>query len=318
MTPGAFASGERMRAFAALLLALVLAGCATPRMAALQQDWPTGLPPAALLADVPFHPQEDYQCGPAALAMAAGAAGVPIRPEQLVSQVYLPARQGSLQPEMMAATRRMGLIAYRIQPDLEALLREVAAGNPVIVLQNLSLPFAPVWHYAVAIGYDRARNVLILHSGPAERTEMSLYAFERTWDRSQRWGMLALAPARLPATADAATYAAAAVALERSSGSAAGTAYRTALGRWPNDPVLQLGAGNTAYAAGDLAAAAAAYRKLVTAHPGFADGWNNLAQALFDQGRRDEAMAAVSKAVALGGPRLESYRALQRQIQAQL
>ncbi|GIZ50199.1 PA2778 family cysteine peptidase [Noviherbaspirillum aridicola] len=314
----ATATGRLQRLAASALLVLVLSGCATKRVATLQQDWPAGLAPAALLRDVPFHPQEDYQCGPAALAMAAGAAGVTVRPEDLVSQVYLPARQGSLQLEMLATARRMGLVAYTLEPDLEPLLREVAAGNPVIVLQNLSFGFAPVWHYAVAIGYDRARNLLIVHSGRNERMEMSLHAFERTWERGGRWAMLAMPPARLPATASASRYATAVATLERSSQRAAHTAYRTALGRWPSDPVLRLGAGNTAYGLGDLQAAAAEYRALVDAHPGFADGWNNLAQVLFEQGRKREAVAAIDKAVALGGPRLDGYRQLRQQITAGL
>lgn len=315
---GAALHARRTRPAAAALLVLALGGCATQAVVGLQQRWPEELPAAVLLRDVPFHPQDDYQCGPAALAMAAGAAGVAVRPEELVGQVYLPARQGSLQLEMLATARRMGLVAYDIAPDLESLLQEVAAGNPVIVLQNLSFGFAPVWHYAVAIGYDRARDILILHSGREARSEISLHAFERTWERGRRWAMLALPPDRLPATAAASSYGNALAALERSAPRAARTGYATALRRWPADPVLLLGAGNTAYAMRDLGAAASAYRALVATHPGFADGWNNLAQALFEQGRTREAMAAVSRAVALGGPRVDSYRELEQQIQAEL
>lgn len=314
----ATSAGRGRRLASVALLALALAGCATQRVSSLQQSWPAGLAPAALLREVPFHPQEDYQCGPAALAMAAGAAGVTVRPEDLVSQVYLPARQGSLQLEMLATARRMGLVAYTLDSDLEALLREVAAGNPVIVLQNLSFDFAPVWHYAVAIGYDRARNILIVHSGRNERMEMSLHAFERTWERGSRWSMLAMPPSRLPATASASRYATAVAALERSSASAARSAYQTALQRWPADPVLRLGAGNSAYALRDLQGAASEYRALVDTHPGFADGWNNLAQVLFEMGRKREAAAAIDKAVALGGPRLDGYRQLRQQISAGL
>jgi tetratricopeptide (TPR) repeat protein len=297
-------------------LVLTLAGCAAPGVTSLQQHWPPALPQTAKMGGVPFFPQDDYQCGPAALAMAAAAAGARATPEQLASQVYLPARQGSLQLEMLAAGRRLGLVTHRIRPDLEALLQEVAAGNPVIVLQNLSFQFAPVWHYAVAIGFDRASNTLVLHSGRTENMEMSLHVFERTWERSGRWAMLAMPPDRLPAGADGSGYAVSIAALERSSPEAARKAYAAALRRWPDDPVLQLGAGNTAYAQRDYEAAVRAYRTLVTTHPGIADGWNNLAQALLDQGRRREAMAAIGNAVALGGPRLSSYRQLQQEIQA--
>lgn len=298
--------------------ALLLSGCATSQMQALNQNWPATLPAKAVVENVPFYPQEDYQCGPAALAMAANAAGLTLTPEELVDQVFLPARKGSLQLEMLATGRRHGLLAYRIQPNLAALLQEVAAGNPVIVLQNLSLPVMPVWHYAVVIGFDRERNTLILHSGHTERLEMSLFTFERTWERGGHWAMLTLPPTRLPATAEPDSYAASAAALERVAPKAAQTAYATAIEAWPTHPTLWLGAGNTAYGLGQLDAAVQAYRKLVSLHPEFADGWNNLAQALLDQGKLAEASQAIKQAVALGGTRLPRYRELQREIQAKL
>lgn len=270
----------------------------------------------ARVADIPFYPQEEYQCGPAALAMAAGAAGVALTPEELVEHVYLPARQGSLQQEMLATSRRHGLLAYQIRPDMEGLLREIDNGNPVIVLQNLGLQSIPKWHYAVAIGYDRPRNRLILHSGRIENMEMSMFTFERTWARSGYWGMLALQPDQLPASAEPDRFIAAAAALERTHPQSAYTAYRTALKAWPSHRVAWLGVGNSAYTEGRMEAALEAYQTLVALHPDFADGWNNLAQVLFEQGRMEEASSAIARAIQLGGERVQRYEALQREIQA--
>ena len=167
--------GIRASPVAGILLSIVLlAGCATPQVSTLLARPPAALPPRAELAATPFFPQEKYQCGPAALATALVHAGAAVSPEALVPQVYLPAREGSLQAEMLAATRRHGLIAYPLAPRLEAVLLEVAAGNPVIVLQNLAFAFAPVWHYAVVVGYDRDREEIILRSGTTRRLTMTL------------------------------------------------------------------------------------------------------------------------------------------------
>lgn len=312
-------AADRRIPLAGMLFSLVLwlAGCATPQMASLER-WPAGLPESAQIDNVPFYPQDDYQCGPAALAMAAGSAGLPLTPEQLVDQVYLPARQGSLQVEMLATGRRHGLLTYVLKPSMETLLREVAAGNPVIVLQNLSLPVAPVWHYAVVIGFDRQRNMLTLHSGRTERMEMSLYTFERTWSRANHWAMLALPPAKLPATAEPDPFAASAAALERTAPRAAHAAYMRALEVWPTHRTLWLGAGNSAYALGRLDTAMQAYRKLVALHPDFPDAWNNLAQVLLESGQVRDALSAIDRAVSLGGVRLPRYLDLQKQIQAKL
>lgn len=292
-----------------LLVVALLAGCATPQVAALLAQPPLALPERAELARVPFYPQELYQCGPAALATTLVYSGVPTSPEALVSQVYLPEREGALQAEMLAAARRHGRVAYRLAPRLEDLLREVAAGTPVIVLQNLAFTFLPRWHYAVVIGYDQAREEVILRSGTTERLVMTLSNFERTWARGQYWAMVALAPDRLPATAAEDAYVAAVVALERVAAPAAQRAYATALARWPRNLLARIGAGNLAYAMKDFVAAEAAYRQATHDHPQAADAWNNLAQTLFEAGKREEALAAAQRAVALGGPRLSQYQA---------
>lgn len=287
---------------------LSLAGCAAPQVAALLARPPESLPPHVELSAVPFHPQEAYQCGPAALATALGHAGATTTPDALVSQVYLPGREGSLQVEMLAAVRRHGLVAYRPAPRLRDILGEIAGGAPVIVLQNLAFGFAPRWHYAVAIGYDLPREEIILRSGTTQRLVMTLSNFERTWARSGHWAMMALPPQRLPATATEDRYVASVVALERVAPAAARHAYQVALERWPDSLPARIGQGNTAYALGELAAAEAAYREATRRHPGAADAWNNLAQALLDLRRRDEALVAARRAVDIGGPSLVEYQ----------
>ena len=295
---------------------LVLGGCSTPQVSKLARAWPAELPAKVTLANTPFIAQEDYECGPAALAMVLQSAGLQVTAEQLIDQVYLPNRKGSLQIEVLAASRRNGLPGLVLAPEVDAVLREVAAGHPVLVFQNLSLPVYPVWHFAVVMGYDRDRNVLLLHSGRTQAMEMSLYAFERTWERGGYWAMVALPTNQLPATAQAEGMARAIAALERVQPGAAQNAYRTALQKWPTQRALMLGVGNTAYALQQWETAETAYRLATQAHPDFADAWNNLAEVLFQQGKQAEARTAIDKAVALGGVRLPLYLELQKRIAA--
>ncbi len=291
-----------------LFAAALLAGCAAPQTAQLIERGPAAMPAQAELQSVPFFAQEAHQCGPAALATVLAEAGIDVSPESLTPEIYLPGREGSLAVEVFAATRRHGLVAYHLAPRLGDVLREVAAGTPVLVLQNLSLPVLPQWHYAVVVGYDLSREELVLRSGRTRRFVMSLSTFERTWARSGYWAMLALPPDRLPATATADGYVSAAIALERANVAAARKAYATALSRWPDNVVAELGLGNSAYAMGDLAAAEDAYRRATRAHPESGDAWNNLAQVLADTKRPEEARAAAQRAVTLGGPRLAQYQ----------
>src|SRR5690606_8791127 len=57
---------------------------------------------------VPFFAQQEYQCGPAALASVLHAADAPVSPDELVSEVWLPERRGSLAMELAAAARARG------------------------------------------------------------------------------------------------------------------------------------------------------------------------------------------------------------------
>lgn len=290
-----------MRACCAwLVLAVLLTGCAAPQTTALLTTPHTGLPRHAELQATPFVAQERYQCGPAALAMSLRAAGFSVDADTLVPQVYLPGREGSLQVEMLAAGRRHGAFSMTIAPRLDALLAELAAGNPVLVLQNLSLPFVPKWHYAVAIGYDVDRRDIILRSGTTERLVMPLSTFEHTWARSGYWAMVTLAPGQLPVSADELAVVDALVAFEK--GSDARPAYAVALARWPDNLALALGLGNTAYAAGDKAAAASAYQRASALHPDSGAAANNLAVAHMDLGQLPAARSAAEHALALGGP----------------
>lgn len=283
-----------------LAATLVLAACTAPGVREVQQH--PDLPRRHELTATPFFPQDRYQCGPAALATVLTAAGLPVAPDRLTPEVYLPSRQGSLQIEMLAAARRHGAVAVRIPPRLDALLKEVAAGHGVLVLQNLGLSWIPTWHYAVVIGYDLDAGLVWLRSGTTRRQEMSLNTFQHTWERSDHWAFVALQPGDLPATAELDDVIGALVAYEKTAPAAAAQkAYAAATKRWPDNLVLLMGLGNTAYAAADQAAAATAFRKAIAAHPTAAAAHNNLANVLLAQGLYREAQASAEQALAVVG-----------------
>jgi len=277
---------------------------------------PENLPPILELEAVPFYPQSNYQCGPSSLAMALTYSELAITPEALQSQVYTPSRKGSLQMAMIGATRRHGRIAYPIL-GLNSIWPEIAAGHPVIVLQNNGLPWIPVWHYAVVIGYDFMESTVILRSGTTERKVMSFFSFEKTWARSDYWGLIVLKPTQLPAIAREKDYLAAVFGLEKSRRfDAAIEGYQKALTRWPQSLIAFMGLGNSLYALGDLHGAEDAFRMAVKNHPEAAGAYNNLAQVLLEQGHKLEALEAAQRAVAIGGPMSEVYKSTLKEIQS--
>lgn len=273
-----------------VVLALLLGGCAGKVQLPAQSE---RLPQRVELSEVPFYPQEEFQCGPAALATMLVQRGVQTSPEQLKPQVYLPGRQGSLKLELVAAARQHGQLVYPLEPQLDALLAQVAAGNPVLVMQNLGLDWYPQWHFAVLVGFDRPKNELILRSATVQRWTTDFSSFDRTWARAQRWAVVTVPPDKLPAEAQLQPWLQAASDLEETGRRAdAERAYRTAAERWPGEPMPALALGNARYAVGDREGAEAALRDSLQRQADFSVGWSNLAEVLNERGCPQQAVAA--------------------------
>ena len=259
------------------LAQLVLSGCAVgPERQVLRE---AGSP--VELVQVPFFPQDQYQCGPAALATVLVHSGVEVTPQQLVSRVYVPDRQGSLQAEMLAATRSQGRVPYVLPETLAPILAELRDGHPVLLLQNLGIDRLPVWHYAVLVGFDPAAETFLLRSGVTRREERRAVPFLASWDRGGRWSMVAVEPGKPPASAEILGWLRAVAPFE-STGKLdlAAEGYAAAVARWPEEAIAWTALGNVRYLQRDLAAAEAAYRRALELSPGFRTACDNLAQTL--------------------------------------
>ena len=284
--------------------ALLLGGCGMmiPQTVGLRTDWPAGVPREVELTKVPFFPQDEYQCGPAALAMVMNYDGVNIRPEQLKDEVWLPSRQGTLQLEMLAAPRRHGLVSYRLAPSYSDMLREVAAGHPVIVLQDAGFMFLD-WHYAVVNGFDYSTGTIFMRSGLDVRQQMPFSYFERIWLPGRYWAMGVLPPDMVAASATEDKWLVALLGLARGGDKVATVkAYRAALARWPDSLPAAVGLANHLHEQGSLAEATQVLRTALERHPDSVIVMNNLAQTLSDEGHNAEALLLIRRADAAQSP----------------
>lgn len=290
-------------------LILLNACVSAPQSKSLLRQSPDEFSQPVVLSDIPFYPQDRYQCGPAALATVLQASGIDITPSALVPLVYVPERMGSFQVEMVAAARSFGRLAYKITPTLTALYAEINAGTPVLVMQNLGVSWYPVWHFAVVKGYDFGRRKVIMNTGTDEEYGYSMQAFERTWARADHWAVVVLEPGQVPASAEPNEYFMTVAALERSGDPAeVSKAWVSGLNAWPEHRNLMMGYANFLYRQGHTNMAAAWFAQLIDSHPEYAPAYNNLGQVLYEQGYKDEGVAYVDKAMALGGDFVEDYR----------
>ncbi|NNF99538.1 MAG: PA2778 family cysteine peptidase [Desulfobacteraceae bacterium] len=256
----------------------------------------------AAVQAVPFFAQERYQCGPAGLAMLLNWSGVEADAADLVPLVFTPDKKGSLQPALVAAARQHGRLAYAFN-GVDPLLKELAAGYPVIVLQNLGLKWIPKWHYAVVLGYDLENGHVTLHSGTTANKTTDWRVFIRTWKRGQYWGLLALPPGELPASASQESYLKSVLGLEQvSNWDGAARAYEAALVKWENSLGALMGLGNSRFAAGDKDGAETAFRSAAQSFPENTAVLNNLAYVLAKQGKFEDALDIIRRAGDIGGP----------------
>ncbi|MCH7822388.1 MAG: PA2778 family cysteine peptidase [Proteobacteria bacterium] len=272
------------------------------------------------LIQTPFYPQVTDQCGPSALATILNSSGVAVTPEALKSRIYIPGRQGSLQIELLAATRGYGRIPYLIDTHISALLGEVRGGRPVLVLQNLGSRPAPTWHYAVVVGYLADERRFILRSGDQERHVISASRFLRTWQRAGYWGVLVLQPGEMPASPDAGKYVRSVAAVEAIGDIESAVAgYHAATERWPEHSLAWLGMGNAYYAQGNLVSAESAYKRLLSMDSDHLIALNNLSQVQLERGCLEDATATLDAALSAVKPDTTIYRTIletRREIEA--
>ncbi len=252
------------------------------------------------LRDVPFFPQEDYQCGPAALATVISATGHVVDPADLQPLLFISDRKGTLQIELRGATRRLGFLSFAQEASFASLIHRLQAGHPVLVLQNLGLNWLPKWHFAVVVGFDASTGTVHLRSGRNPLLKTRLKEFIRTWEASNNWMMTVHRPGEIPPEISHTDYLAEVAALERIGQlDAARSAYQAGVTRWPESWLASMGQGNVHYLLGEFELAETAYRMALEKNPEHPAPFHNLAWALVRLQRMDEATLYARRAVEL-------------------
>ena len=291
-------------------LGLILSGCfSTPQTRNIVQN-NFDLPKIVEHTQTTFYPQKRFQCGPASLATALDSIHHHHPLSNVVKRVYLPGRKGSLKSDLLSATRRYGLVAYKLKPELTDLLTELADGKVVIVFQNLGIKLIPRWHYAVAIGYNLKNKTIILRSGKHKRRITRLKLFERTWKRSKYWAIVVTPANKIPKTATALRWLSALALFEKHSPTTHKVviAYDAAISRWPNNTLLHLATANFAFNHKRYRKANRHYHMAVRLDPTNGDAWNNIANLMLKQKQFGKAKRYSRKAINIGGPNVNIYR----------
>lgn len=141
-----------------------------------------------MIENVPFYPQETYQCGPASLAGVLNYWRIPARPDDIAKDIFSESARGTLSIDMVMYAQKKGLFAFQYKGSLEDLKKNIDAGYPLIVLVDYGISFYRANHFMVVVGYNE--NGVRVNSGKDNNVFISSKDFLRVWKRADYWTLL--------------------------------------------------------------------------------------------------------------------------------
>jgi ABC-type bacteriocin/lantibiotic exporter with double-glycine peptidase domain len=145
----------------------------------------------ATLLSVPYVPQREDTCGPAALAMVLRYWGRPVLHDELAAELVSPELHGTPGSRLAELARAEGLRAVAFRGDQAALRTALAQGRPPLVAWGLG---GGRYHNVVVVGFDGDRPVVHDPARGAART-VDARRFESRWAAAGHW-TLVIAPER--------------------------------------------------------------------------------------------------------------------------
>jgi len=250
-----------------------------------------------LLIAVPFVPQKPEHCGPAALAMVAHYYGNRATQDDIAAAIHERGLRGVLTTDLAAHAQRLGFWSRAYRGDIADLRQKIADGVPLI----LHTRFGDREHFLVAIGADKFKRTITVHTDTRPELELPEEELLRHWERSGRWALLVCPPERATWRLSADEHNDLGVFLERCGKfMAAAGHYKLAAELQPRNAIFHFNLGNAFLKQKLFAEAAAAFRRAVTLAPDNADALNNLAWSWCELGANlDEAAALCRRAATL-------------------
>ena len=271
-------------------MTLLTAGCAsTPRSS-----------PAVIA--VPFIPQHENLCGPAALAMLATFHGHNGSQQEIARDIYLPAIQGALTVELADYARRYGLWTRQYRGSVDDLRQKLAAGVPLLVLGR----FGSSYHYFIVLADG---DPLVVHTDRRARHKIRREDFLRYWNQAGRWTLLVCSPEKTPWDLSAAEHNDLGLFLEKIADDPcmAEAAYREAVELEPDHAYYRFNLGNALLRQNLLEDASAAFRQALALDPDNADAMNNLAWSYHERDEHLDDAVALARRAAEINPAKQAY-----------
>jgi hypothetical protein len=155
------------------------------------------LPPEVVLPWTPVRALLPDYCGPASLTNILRHWGRPADQAAIGRALFDPERHGTLPGELILQAQQAGLQAISRSGSREDLRRWLAAGLPVIVLQDLSAQDRR-GHFRVVVGYsDTRRQFFVCDCTDSSLCSLDYEHFDDLWFHFENWCLLIAPPGRM-------------------------------------------------------------------------------------------------------------------------
>ncbi len=169
------------RFFLILLLLHILFSCTRTLPVSESKDF-------HIIENVPFYPQETYQCGPSSLSGVLNYHGIDVFPEDIAQQIYSESAEGTLNVDMILYAEKKGLTARQYESSFQDIKDKVHLSHPLIVMVDYGFWVFQRNHFMVVVGYNE--DGIIVNSGREQFKFIPLGDFLKSWKRTKFWALL--------------------------------------------------------------------------------------------------------------------------------
>lgn len=149
-------------------------------------------PSGPYIRNVPFYPQQAYQCGPASLAAVLNYWGDSTSPEDIAKVIYSPRLKGTLGMDMWSYAQAHHFQANMRRGSLADLYTYVRRQIPVIAFLDLGYDWLPVPHFVVVVGIDPDSGHVITYNGREYNSRIPYNTFVQAWQKTNFWTLVVL------------------------------------------------------------------------------------------------------------------------------
>ena len=135
--------------------------------------------------NLPFYPQESYQCGPASLSGILNYWGIAVTPDEVARAIFSESTRGTLTIDMVIYAQQKGLSAEQYKGSLEDLKQKIDSGYPVVVLVDYGGILYQLNHFMVIIGYNEYG--IFANSGKDREKFIPKEDFMKSWEKTNFW-----------------------------------------------------------------------------------------------------------------------------------